>query len=241
MTDPRPSQPDPRVRLAVASCALAVALAAPRPASALLVAAAAAFGLARGHRLRARLLLPALLVGLPAAALAAWLGTDAPGELSPGAATGWPAGLARGALLLARVLASSLVLAWLAAGLRLAELTSTLAALRVPAMLLDLVTLADGQRHLLRRSLQTVQAAQALRAGEVGAWSAAHGAGVLVGAVACHAIERSSVTAEAIQLRGGVASHRLQPFRPRLPDLALLLSAAGVLGLATALAWGPAW
>lgn len=229
------------MRLAVASCGLAVVLAAPRPAAALVVASAAAFGLKTSGHLRARVLLPTLLAGLPAAALAAWLGNAAPGAFSQPGAAAWSVGLERGTILLARVLASSLLLAWLAARLRMADLAGALAALRVPSTLLDLLILADGQRYVLRRSLQTVQAAQALRAGQVGHWSAAHGTGVIVGAVACRAIERSSVTAEAIQLRGGVASHRLPTLRPCRPDLVLLLSAAGVLGLASALAWGPAW
>lgn len=241
MSAHRRLQPDPRVRLAMAFGALGLVLAAPRPAAALTVAAAVALGLRAGGHLRARALLPTLLVGLPAAALVTWLGAEGSGGLSSGSQATWPTGLARGALLLSRVLASSLVLAWLTAGLRVADLTGALAALRVPAPLLDLLAIADGQRHALRRAFETARAAHALRLGDVGLRRALAASGVLAGAVACRAIELSAVTAEAIQLRGGVATHRLPAFRPTRSDLAHLLATVALLGMATTLAWGPAW
>lgn len=235
------SSADPRVALAIALCALVITLEASRPASALVVAAAPALELAARGRLRARVLLPTVLLGLPAAALAAWLGAEVGGAFAPPEPGAWPAALGRGALLLARVLAASLVLAWLTARLRLAELTGALASLRVPTSLLDLLALADGQRHVLGRAFETTRAAQAMRLGDVGPRRALAAAGHLAGAVACRAIDRSAVMAEAIQLRGGVASHRLPALRFGRADAAVALVAVAVLGLAAALSWGPAW
>ncbi len=240
MSSPRPTSPDPRVRLAVALGALALVLSAPRPAPALVVAAAAALHLAARGLLRARAFLPALLLGLPAAALAAWLGAD--GHLvGPVTRAAWPAGIARGALVLSRVLSGSLVLAWLTAGLRMAELTGALAAVSVPALLLDLLVLAGSQRRVLRRAYETARDAHALRPGQGGPWRAIAASGVLAGAVASRAIERSSTLGDAIQLRGGVADHRLPAFRPARADLVHLLAGAALLGVVAWLSWGRPW
>jgi energy-coupling factor transporter transmembrane protein EcfT len=231
-------RPDVRVLLAVALAALGVALAAPHPASALLVAAAAAAALRVDGRLRARALLAPLLVGLPAAALAAWLGAG--GAAAPASAA-LSAGAARGLLLLARVLAASLVLAWLTARLAVAELAGALAALGLPAPLLDLLVLADGQRHVLRRAYEGSRDALSLRVGGEGLRRAAAATGLLAGAVACRAIDRSGALADAIALRGGVAWRRSPSFRPGRRDLAHLGGAAALLGLAAACSWGRPW
>jgi energy-coupling factor transporter transmembrane protein EcfT len=225
--------PDARLVLAVALAALALVVAAPRPAPALLVGAVAGAALLATRQLRARRLLAPLLVGLPAAALAAWLGSGGP--------AGAAAGIDRALLLLARLSAASLVAAWLASRVAVAELAGALGSLGLPAPLAELLLLADGQRHVLRRAHETSRDALSLRLGAPGLRRAAAATGLLAGAVACRAIDRAGVLAEAIALRGGVAGRRPPPFRPGPADALLVAAAATVLALGAALAWSTPW
>lgn len=236
------ASPDPRVRLAVALSALALVLVAPGPTPALAIGGVAAAALAAGRRLRWHAFSPALFVGLPAAALAAWLASGpALPPPAPGGATLPLAGLHRGAQLLARVLAAGLVSAWLSAGLRGAELAEALAAFRVPPQILELVLLADRHLHTLRESFDTIRAAQALRLGYVGLRRGVASSATLMGAVVCHALDQAGATAEAMQLRGDRCTHRPRSLRLGPADRRLLAGAATALLAGAVLGWGLPW
>lgn len=242
-TPPR-TAPDPRVRLAVALAALALVLVAPHPATSLALAGVSAAALVAGRGLRWRAFAPAAFIGLPAAMLAAWLTPGPPAwrvalgrvelELSR-------AGLDRATLLLARVLASGLVVAWLSSGLRVSEVAKGLRAFRVPAPLLDLLVLADRHRHALRESFETVRAAQTLRLGYGSARRSVASASTLMGTIACRALDQAATTTEAMQLRGDRASHVLPPLRLERGDARLLLGAATALAAGAVLSWRLRW
>lgn len=243
---PRTSAADPRVRLAVALASLALALAAPRPVTALTVAAAALAGLLARRRFEPVFLAPVLVLALPAAALAAWL---TPGRPAWSIGLGGVAlslsrpGVDRGALILARVLASSLVVRWLASGLRLSELAGALRWFGVPEPIAELLLHADRQRHALAERFDTLRAAQALRLDPRGLRRRIGAASMLVGALACRALDQATVTAEAMQLRGHRALQPLPQLRFRRADalLALAASLALALGARLSWSWSPGW
>jgi cobalt/nickel transport system permease protein len=237
---PRAPAADPRVRLAVALASLALALAAPRPATALTVAAAAAAGLLARRRFTPLSLAPLLTLALPAAALAAWLTPGRPAWSIGLGGAAWSLsrpGVDRAALLLARVLASSLVVRWLASGLPLAELAGALHGLGVPAPIVELLLHADRQRHALAERFDTLRAAQALRLHPRGLRRRITSASMLIGALACRALDQATVTAEAMELRGHRALQPLPPLRPGRADALLAVAAGLALAVGARLSW----
>lgn len=209
---------DARVKLAVAAGAWLAALAARRPEGPLAVTVLVLGVLLALRRLRAlRAVVPALAAALFAAALQALL--------SPSADR-----LQRAALLLARVAACGAVGAALSGTTPFPELLAALTWLRVPAPLVDLLALAQRQRHALAEAAWTIRDAQRLRLGWLGWRRSIGSAGALVGAATCRAIAQADVTAEALALRG-VSGPLVSPPLPRAPrrDLALAAAAIGTL------------
>jgi energy-coupling factor transporter transmembrane protein EcfT len=238
---------DPRLALTLALALMGSALGAPRAGAALFVAACALAGLlaAAGWRTAAwRTLAPAWALGAGAALLRALLagGPRTPTVHAFGLALS-PSrpGLAAGGLLFARVLATTLTAAWLAARTPVRDLAASLAWARCPAALLDLLLLASRYRHVLGGGFETVRCAQAMRLGYVSAVRSVRSAGALVGALVCRAADQSTATAEAMRLRGGsgVAALTLPPSSARAN---LLLASGGALALGGAvLLWRAPW
>jgi len=211
---------DPRIALGVAVAAWCVALASRHAAGPLAVAMLAVAVVAALRRMRAlRALAPALAAGAVAAVLQAWLGAS-------------PDRLGAAALLVARVAACGAVGAALAAAAPLADLLAALAWAHVPAPLLELVALAERQRHALAEGASRIRDAQRLRLGWVGLRRSVRSLGALAGAAACRALAQADVTADALALRG--AAGPLVPASLPVPtrrDAAVAVIAA--LGLAS--------
>lgn len=205
---------DARVRLAAAGAAWAVALGASHPATAAWAAALAL--LVRLGRPRAlRSLLPTLVLALVAGALLAAFGAG--GDRWLPAVT-----------LASRILAAGWVGCALVAWLPLPELLGALAWLRVPPPLLELVAIADRQRHALGDHAMAVRDAQRLRLGWTGLRRALRSAGALGGLAVWRAISQAEIASDALALRG--ARGRLAPAmepRPGWPN-ALFAAAAAV-------------
>jgi len=216
---------DPRVALGAAVSAWCVALASRGLAGPLAVAGLAVVVVSALRRLRAlRALAPALLTGMLAAALQAFLGAT-------------PDRLGGAALLVARVAACGAVGAALAAAAPFPDLLAALAWAHVPAPLLELFALAERQRHELAEAAWRVRDAQRLRLGWVGLRRSMRSAGALAGAAACRALAQADVTADALALRGAagpLAPASLPP--PTRRDAAVAVTAA--LGLAASLVAG---
>ncbi len=206
---------DPRVALGVAAVAWCIALASRGPAGPLAVAALAVSVVAVMRRLRAlRALAPALVAGALAAVLQALLGATSDH-------------LGGAALLLGRVVACAAVGAALAAAAPFPDLLAALAWARVPVPLLELVALAERQRHALAEAAWRIRDAQRLRLGWIGLRGSMRSAGTLVGAAACRALVQADVVADALVLRG--AAGPLAPVslpRPTRRDAAVAVTAA---------------
>jgi cobalt/nickel transport system permease protein len=238
---------DPRLKLCVALAALGISLATPRPASALVLAGCALAGLLAGdgRRSHRRALLAALGLGVFAGALRA-LFTPGSSVLSVSIAGHAlrlsAAGATQGALVVSRVLAGTLVGAWLTSTTPFPQLVAALAWARVPAPLLEIVLLAHRHRHALGESLDTVRCAQEMRLGYVGLRRSVASAAALVGAAACRAIDQAGAAAEAMQVRGdrGLAALSLPE---SCPAADVFLAGCGTMALVAsgALAWGVAW
>jgi cobalt/nickel transport system permease protein len=218
---------DARVKLAAATGGWLVALAARRPAGPLVVAALALVVLATIRRLPAlRRLAPALLAGAVAAGLQAFLAPTA--DRMQGAA-----------LLLARVVACGAVGAALAAATPFAELLAALSWARVPAPLLDLLALAQRQRHALAEGAWRIRDAQRLRLGWVGWRRSVRSAGALVGAASYRAIAQAEIMADALALRGAAGPLVPSPLPPaRSRDAAVAAAAAVALAACAILVGG---
>ncbi len=210
---------DPRVALGVAVAAWCIALASRGAAGPIAVATLAVGVVAALRRFRAlRALAPALVAGALAAVLQALLGATSDR-------------IGGGTLLLARVAACGAVGAALVAAAPFADLLAALAWAYVPAPLLELVALAERQRHALAEAAWRIRDAQRLRLGWIGLRRSVRSAGALVGAAACRALVQADVAADALALRG--AAGPLAPTPLPLPtrrDAAVALAAA--LGLA---------
>ncbi len=248
MSAPTARAADPRLKLGVALAALAVALAVPHATSALTLAGYALVALLTGpgpRRVPWRALLATWASGAAAASLRALLTPGTPLlavhllghalELSrPGAA--------QGALILSRVLAATLVAAWLVATTPFPQLVAALAWAHVPAPLLEIALLAHRHRHTLGESLDTIRCAQAMRLGYVGMRRSIASAGALVGAVSCRAIDHAGAVTEAMQLRGdrGLAGLALPE---RCPAADVLVAGCATLALVASatLALGTPW
>jgi cobalt/nickel transport system permease protein len=185
------------VRLAAALGAWAVALGAPHPATALSVATLAlALRLARPRPLRA--LLPPLALAAVAALLVSVLG----------------GGRAPAAILFARIVAAGWIGAALVAWLPASELLASLAWARVSPTLLDLLALADRQRHALADHALSVLHAQRLRLGWTRPARALRSAGTLAGLAVWRAVAQAEIASDALALRGGGGLLR-PPLAPR--------------------------
>lgn len=218
---------DARVKLGVAAAAWVVALASSRLPGPLAVAALAFGSLAFRGRLRALgALAPALVAGSAAALLQALF---APG----------PHRAAGAVLLVARVAACGAVGAALAASTPFPELVAALGWARVPAPLLEVVALANRQRHALAACASTIRDAQRLRLGWVGLRRSVRSAGALAGAAACRALSQAEVAADALALRGAAGPLApLSPARPGRRDAAFAVGAAFALAACAALGGG---
>lgn len=201
---------DARVRLAAAAAAWAFALGAPHPARAAWVASLAL--LVRLGRPRAlRSLLPPFALALAAGTLLALVGAG--GDRWLPAAT-----------LASRILAAGWVGCALVAWLPLPELLGALAWLRTPPALLELVAIADRQRHALGAHAVAVRDAQRLRLGWTGLRRALRSAGALGGLAVWRAISQAEIASDALALRG--ARGRLLPALEPLPGWPNALFAA---------------
>lgn len=206
---------DARVRLAAAVAAWIVALVAPHPATAATVAALAL--LVRLRRPRPlRSLLPPAAIALVAGGLLAL--SQVTGE--PGAGAGRPA-----LTLVVRIAAAGWIGAALVAWLPLSELLSALAWARVPTALLEIVAVADRQRHALGAYATAVRDAQRLRLGWSEPRRALLSAGGLAGLAVWRAVSQAEITSDAFALRG-VRGHLRPPIEPR-PGWRNALFAAG--------------
>jgi cobalt/nickel transport system permease protein len=218
---------DPRIALGVAVAAWCVALASRHAAGPLAVATLAVAVVAALRRVRAlRALAPALAAGAIAAVLQALLGAT-------------PDRLGAAALLVARVAACGAVGAAVAAAAPLPDLLAALAWARVPAPLVELVALAERQRHALAEAAGRIRDAQRLRLGWIGVRRSVRSLGALTGAAACRALAQADVTADALALRG--ASGPLAPAAlpaPTRRDAAVAVTAALALAAAALAAGG---
>ncbi|HEY6003587.1 MAG TPA: CbiQ family ECF transporter T component, partial [Anaeromyxobacter sp.] len=190
-----------------------------------------------------RALLAAWTLGLAAAALRALLtpGPDAV-QLAGHALPLSAAGVAQGLLVLSRVLASTLVAAWVTSTTPFPQLVAALAWARVPPPLLDLLLLAHRNRHALADTLETIRCAQAMRLGYVGLRRVVASAGVLAGAAVCRAIDQAGATAEAMQLRGDRGAAALViPERSAAADALVVGCGTAAIVASAALAWGAPW
>ncbi len=238
---------DPRLKLCVTLAALSVALSTPRAGAALVLAGCALLALLASGPRRApwRALLAAWILGATAALLRALLTPGAPLLAVPmfghALALSRP-GATQGALLLCRVVAATLVGAWVTATTPFPQLVAALAWTRVPVPLLEILLLAHRHRHALGESLETVRCAQVMRLGYVGPRRSLASAGVLAGAAACRALDHAEATAEAMQLRGDRGLASLSPPEGRWrADVLLAGGATAALVASVTLAWGVPW
>jgi cobalt/nickel transport system permease protein len=232
--------------LAVALALMGAALGLPRASAALWLAACslAALVAAAGRSAPWRTLATAWALGAGAALLRVVLSDEPPVEavhaFGHALRLSRPA-LAQGALLLSRVLATTLAAAWLAATTPARDLAAALAWARCPPTVVDLLLLSARYRHVLGDALATVRCAQTMRLGYAGALRSLRSAGALVGALTCRAVDQSAATAEAMLLRGDSGSAGLRV--PRSSARAnLLLAGRGALALGgAALLWRAQW
>ena len=148
--------------------------------------------------------------------------------------------LAQGGLLVSRILAASLVGAWLLAHVEFGRLLGALAWLGFPRHLLEILALAGRYQHVLRENAETIRAAQRLRLGYAGMRRSLAAAGVLAGAVASRAIDQATATADAMLLRGDRGRLWLpEPVRPGTADGVLAAGAIAVILASSALSWSP--
>ncbi len=241
---------DPRLALGAACLAMGIALASRAPAAPLCLAAVALplalVGKGRPARPWRALLAP-LGLGLTAAALRAWL-TPGPAaialsvhgqtlELSR-------AGLEAGGLIVARVMAATSIAFALATRIPFAHLLAALRAARVPIPILEILRIAERQRHALGDAAAQVIAARSLRLGFSTPPRRLASLGAITGAVLCRAIDQACAVAEAMALRGsnGIAGLSLPPRCARADArfVALVLPPLAV-GLGLALLDGRVW
>jgi cobalt/nickel transport system permease protein len=201
------------VRLAAALGAWAVALGAPHPATALSIATLAlALRLTRPRPLRA--LLPALALAAIAALLVSLVG----------------GGRVPAALLFARIVAAGWIGAALVAWLPTSELLAALAWARVSPTLLELLALAERQRHALADHALSILHAQRLRLGWTRPPRALRSAGTLAGLAVWRAVAQAELASDALSLRGarGLLQPPLEP-RPGWRNAAFAAGAATAL------------
>lgn len=211
---------DARVGLGTAVAAWGVALVAPHPATAATVAALAL--LLRLRRPRAlRALLPSAAIALVAAGFLAIFHVAG----GPGTGHGQAAGM-----LAVRIVSAGWVGAALVAWLPLPELLSALAWARVAPALLELVAIADRQRHALGAYAVAVRDAQRLRLGWSEPLRAIRSAGGLAGLAVWRAVAQAEIASDALALRGARGQLR-PPLEPRLGwrNAAFAASAAAAL------------
>ncbi len=234
-----------RVALLIAFSALGVALGSPRPATSLAIAAAAAIHLlASGVRPRVLVhgVAHPLVLGVGAAVLRILVSRGAPGPSSISLGhqlTFSREALAQAELLLCRISGASLVGLWLLSRVELDQLLGAFAWLRLPRHLLEIVALASRYQHVLRENAETVRAAQVLRLGYEGMRRSLAAMGVLMGSVACRAIDQAAATSEAMLLRGDQGRIWLpEPVPPGVADGVLAAAAMAVISASAALSWG---
>lgn len=246
MRPPATSAADPRLASAVTLALMGAALGASRASATLWLAACSLVVLvaAAGRSAPWRALISAWALGAGAALLRVVLSDEPPLEvlqpLGHALRLSRPA-LTQGALLLSRVLATTLAAASLTATTPARDLAAALAWARCPPSVVDLLLLATRYRHVLGEALATTRCAQRMRLGYAGGSRSLRSAGALVGALTCRAVDQSAATAEAMLLRGdsGAAALRV----PRSSARAnLLLAGRGALALGgAALLWRAPW
>jgi cobalt/nickel transport system permease protein len=234
---------DPRLALAAALAGLAVAVGSRNVLAPLTVAAAAGVPLLGGEgRSWRRLapLAPALALGLATALLRAAL---TPGRAEVAISLAGVTlqlsreGLAAGGLILVRVAAATTIALALAARVPFAHLLAAAAWARVPSPLLEILRIAERQRHALGEAAAQIRAARSLRLGLASARRRFASAGVVAGAVVCRAVDQAGAVATAMELRGssGLAGVALPPRSPRA-DLRFVALALPPLTIALAFA-----
>jgi cobalt/nickel transport system permease protein len=119
------------------------------------------------------------------------------------------AGLQAASLLGARILGAMAIGTWLTATTPWLELERALAWLRLPAPLLEILSLTCRYVSVLRESMDTARNAQTLRLGYRGFRRSLDSAGVLAGLTLARALDQAVVTGQAMQLRG----YRAEPAR----------------------------
>jgi cobalt/nickel transport system permease protein len=236
---------DPRLALAAALTALTIALASPTVAAPLTIAMAAAVPLVRGQdgSWRWRRLVsvfPALALGVATAALRA--------ALTPGRAVAVlpivgaevrlsQEGVVAGGLIIARVMAGTAVAVALATRVPFPHLLAALKWARLPGPILEILRIAERQRHALSDAAMQIRAAASLRLGRASSRRRVVVAGTIAGAVLCRAVDQASAVAVAMALRGsfGLAGVTLPP-RCRRADARFVALALPPLAVALALA-----
>jgi cobalt/nickel transport system permease protein len=151
-------------------------------------------------------------------------------------------GLHAAVLLGARVLGAVSVAAWLTATTAWLELERALAWLRMPAPLLEILSLTRRYVSVLRESMQTARSAQTLRLGYLGTRRSLRSSGVLAGLTLARALDQSVATGQAMLLRGVRAESARELSHPESHGNRRLAAFSGaVLGASLLLSRGLPW
>jgi cobalt/nickel transport system permease protein len=239
---------DARLKLCLALAGWASVLAAARPAGPLWIAGCAlASLLGSGIRLR-RVLHPlgaGLFTALVAVVLRVVLTRGEPAyrvhlgtyELAIAAS-----GLHEATRLAARILGAVAVGSWLSATTAWLELERALAWLRLPAPLLEILTLAQRYVSVLRECVDTARGAQELRLGYRDLRRSLSSAGVLAGLLLGRALDQADATAQAMQLRGYRSERRPAAWQsPSRGNRRLAVFSLSVLAGSALLSGGLPW
>ncbi|KAB8145955.1 cobalt ECF transporter T component CbiQ [Chloroflexia bacterium SDU3-3] len=203
---------DPAQKGGLAALALALCLALPSPLVGLAalgwMAALATLWAGVPARAVARAMLAeALFLALSVAGVALSVALDAPGlpwqwRVGPLWLATSPQALHLAALLLARALGCAAAMSFLALTTPLVDLIDLLRRLRVPDLLIDLMTLIYRFIFILLESMERMRTAQESRAGYRGFWGGMRDAGLLGSRLFIDAYARSRRLDLALQSRG---------------------------------------
>lgn len=152
------------------------------------------------------------------------------------------AGLEAAALLGARILGALAIGTWLTATTPWLELERALAWLRLPAPLLEILSLTRRYVSVLRESMDTARNAQTLRLGYRGFRRSLDSAGVLAGLTLARALDQAVATGQAMLLRGYRAEPARAAWHPSSQGNRRLVALSGaVLGAGLLLSRGLPW
>lgn len=213
---------DARVKLCMAFAALGTALAARHPATPCLIAGFVTASLLwSAHGRVSSLLRPlhgiAMVAGVPVL-LVAWQ-QDAAAAFRIGS----------------RIVGASSIGWWLLQSTALGELQSALVWFRAPRLLVELLGLAHRYATVFLDRLFTARDAQMLRLGYAGVRRGLRSIGSLAGLVFAHAIDQTTILAEAMALRGHRDDLQFTPLPPPSWRDVCLVAAGGAALLAAAL------